>query len=567
MSRLVTTFFLLSLLVSQSGEAGDISKLQKFLNFNESKAVENFWLYHKEFSSLHCKPGTEEEFWKHFRSFRGDGHYLPRTIEGKLDRKTLNRFIPELGSKKSWIKNQIEILKKETSFKELLAEVIELEKEVDEIVKLKELYQESSSDTVRISLKNKSKYKLIAFKNQFLKFLKKVPFLTSYRYPVDHFELRENYDEVKNNLNEKSRMRANEVYFYRKVVQDGAQNPNRSHSDTFLRAMLDTITLSMKEDPDFIPENLRYDLYSSFYGLEKQLKRGPRGQIKRFREWYDRVDRMLEYYESLKKNRVKVGSKFETGDQIVEEQAKARGELKEFVYQKHADVYNYWAQKEEIYQALYAIVTILFNEVGSIDSPHALERYDVTQVVINRLTNKKYNFIPETDTLFKFLKEGKGEITGNPWLNVLFKEGEFSFTYYFIHGAVRVFCPDMTKLGQKLRQRNLGIALEMIKKPNHDFKGVRYFSRASMLGRITMDKIWSEYRAIPEKPGVKVEDSDAILKEYKAGNYKYRYHFTDDLGRRYKVIEVRETAYALDVKTNLLFTYRNPHYFKYFEPN
>ncbi|MCR9205470.1 MAG: hypothetical protein NXH75_12885, partial [Halobacteriovoraceae bacterium] len=519
-----------------------------------------------EFSRIHCRPGTEEKFWKHFRAFRGDGHYLPRTIAGKLDKKILNRYIPELQNKKKWIKGQVKELKKVRSFENLIVELDILETKVDELVKLKELYEESTSDTEKISLKNNSKYKMIDFKTRFLKFLKKVPFLTTYRFPVDHFELRENYDEVKNHQSEKSRSRANEVYFYRKIVQDGAQNPNRSHSDTFLRAMLDTISLSMKEDPDFIPENLRYDLYSSFYGLKKQLRRGPKGQRSRFNEWYERVERMVDYYISLRKNKVKRGTSFETGDHIIEVQAKARKGLKEFVYKKQGEVYEYWAEKEEIYQALYAIITILFNEVGSIDSPHALERHDVTQVVINRLTNPKYNFIPKSDSIYEFLDTKKATVKSNPWLNVLFKEGEFSFTYYFIHGAVRVFCPDQTGIGKRLRKRNLKIALKMIEEPNSSFPGVRYFSRASMLGRITMDKIWSDYRPIPEKPGVEVRNSAPVLKAYGKGDYKYRYHFIDDKGRKFKVIEVDDEVYSLDIERNKLFSYRNPHFFRYFEP-
>lgn len=552
-------------LLGQSSFSADIGVLQEYLKKNRSKIISNFWKYHKEFSRLHCKPGTEEKFWDYFRDFRGDGHYLPKTIEGKLDRKTLNRYIPELKSKKAWIKVQIKKLKETSSFENLLVELDILEKKVDELVKLKELYEESDSDTVKISLKNQSKYKLIDFKTRFLKFLHKVPFLTSYRYPVDHFELRENYDEVKNNQSDKSRSRANEVYFYRKIVQDGAQNPNRSHSDTFLRSMLDTISLSMKEHPEFIPENLRYDLDSAFFGLEKQLRRGPKGQLVRFEEWEDRTQRMLDYYISLRKNKVRRGTSFETGDHLLEVQAQARKNLKEFVYKKSAEVYKYWADKEEIYQALYAIVTILFNEVGSIDAPHKLERRDVTQVVINRLNNPKYNFIPETDAIYEFLGKKKGPIKEHPWLNVLFKEGEFSFTYYFIHGAVRVFCPDQTSLGKRLRKNNLQIALDLIEDPNNSFRGVRYFSRASMLGRITMDKIWSDYSAIPEKPGVMVTKDEALMKAYTQGEYKYRYHFIDDKGRKFKVIEINDDVYALDVEKNKLFSYRNPHFFKYFE--
>ncbi|MCF8057690.1 MAG: hypothetical protein K9K67_00225 [Bacteriovoracaceae bacterium] len=562
-------FLIVFLLFNFQVAATDLGKLAKFIKLNENQVRKNYWKHHKEFTKENCRPGTEEEFWTKFRSFRGDGHYLPRATDGKLDRKTLNRFVPELIKKKEWIRSQREQLEKTSDFNELLKELELLEESVEQLIKYKEQYVEATDESAKVSIKNKSKYLFISFKRSFLNFLKKTPFLTSYRYPVDHFELRENYDEVKGGEEKEVKARANEVYFYRKIVQDGAQNPNRSHSDTFLRAMLDTLSLKMKENPEFIPEEIRYDLFSAFYGIEKQLKRGPKKQAKRFQEWFDRVERMLEYYESLKKNRVKVGGHYETGDQIIETQAKARADLKEFVFKKHKEVYDFWSKKEEVYRALYVITTILFNEVGSIDAPYALERQDVSQVVLNRLNNPKYNFIPENDFLYPYLiDEGKkGPLKDYPWLNVLFKEGEFSFTYYFIHGAIRVGCPDMSGAGRKLREKNLEIALERLKEPLGPFKGLRYFSRASMLGRISMDDIWSDYNPISERAGVLLPKVERLklLGEYRQGNYKYRYHFYDDQGRQFKVVEINDEVYAIETKTQLFHSYRNPHYFKYFE--
>ncbi len=547
----------------------DVNSLKILLKKNEEKIVKRFNRYHKEFTRSLCKPGTEEKFWDLFRAFQGSGYYLPRTVKDELDRKTLNRFFPEILKKKEWIREQKEKLLKIKSFKDLKEELKSLESDVETLIKYKEQYEESDNDSDKISIKNKSKYLFLTFKKKFLDFLKKVPFLTSYRYPVDHFELRENYDEVKGSENPEKKLRANEVYFYRKIVQDGAQNPNRSHSDRFLRAMLDTLTLKMKDNPDFIPEDVRYDLNSAFYGLDKQLRRGPRRQARRFEEWEERVTKMIEFYESMKKNKVKVGDHYETGDQLIKTQSKARAELKDFVLTKHKETYDFWANKGEVHQALYTLITTLYNEVGSVDGPFALDRKDVIQVVINRVDNPKYNFIPTTDWLHSYLnkeKEAK-DIKSNPWLNVMFKEGEFSFTYYFIHGAVRVFCPDQTRIGKRLRKKNLQLSIEGIKEGKSSFNGLRYFSRASMLGRISMDQIWSDYRAVPERVGVTViNNRKRVLEKYKAGEYKYRYHFTDIEGRRMKVFEVDDEVFVIDPKTTTIYTYRNPHYFRYFEP-
>ncbi len=542
---------------------------RKVKNSRKSLTSE-YWKHHSTFSKKICRPGTEEKFWKLFKAFRGDGHYLPRTVDEKLDRKTLNRFIPELEVKRVWIQKQKKVLSKIKNFSLLKKELNSLESDLKKLVSFKELFEDSRDDAYRLSIKTKSKYLFLSFKARFTSFLDKVPYFTSYRYPIDHFELRENYDEVKGSKNEAEKRRANEVYFYRKVVQDGAQDLNRSRSDTFLRSMLDTLVLSMKENPEIISENIRYDLFSALSGLARQLRRSPKAHMKRFEEWEGRVTRMLTFYNSLKVNKIKVGRTYETGDQFIQSQAKARGALKTYVFKKHAEVFNFWTKLDPLFQALYVITTTLYNEVGSIDGRDALERRDVIQVVLNRVGSKKYNYIPKEDYLYKYFIEGRteSELRENDWLNVMFKEGEFSFTYYFIHGAVRVFCPDMSRIGRRLRARNLELALDSLSKSKRTFSGIRYFSRASMLGRISMDDIWTDYKAVEERPGRRIIKSSLkakILKAYKSGKYDYRYHFNDEEGWRYKVIDVNKKVYSLNINSGELYTYRNPHYFRYFK--
>ncbi len=244
--------------------------------------------------------------------------------------------------------------------------------------------------------------------------------------------------------------------------------------------------------------------------------------------------------------------------------------LQDFVFQKHKETYDFWKNEDEAYQALYVLVTTLFNEVGGIDGSEAMERRDVLQVVINRYFNHKYNFIPENDHLYPYFtpKNFKGNWYENPWLNVMFKEGEFSFTYYFIHGAIRVFCPDQTWAGRKLRGENLELSIEALSDFNGDFHGVRYFSRASMLGRISMDKIWNEYSPIAERAGKEIDSKkqSLLLSAYKGKAYEYRYHFIDPKERRFKVVEINDKTYAFDQKEEKFYLYRSPHFFKYFAP-
>ncbi|MAF78698.1 MAG: hypothetical protein CME60_11075 [Halobacteriovoraceae bacterium] len=567
---LIVSFFRIepSWSISQEDLKENFTLIQKRMKKNPESIEKTFWTLHKKFSKQLCTPGTEEKFWDLFRNFRGDGHYLPKTLEGKLDRNTLYRYIPEIKKKKSWIVEQIIDLKKKKNFKAELKELKSLEKDIDTLIRYKEIYEDSNNETEKVLYKDKSKYLMIKFRKNFNDFILKVPYLTSYRFPVDHFELRENYDEVKYGQTPEQKKRANEVYFYRKIVQDGAEDPNGSSSDLFLRSMIDTLVLKFKEAPELLTEELRYDLNSAFSGLERQLKRGPQGQVRRMRVWRNKISRQISYYEDIKKNKVKVGSHYESGDQVIETSVKAKKELQDFVYSKHKEVYDFWKNEDEAYQALYVLVTTLFNEVGGIDGKEAMERRDVLQVVINRYFHPKYNFIPEHDYLYPYFtpKDFKGDWQKHPWLNVMFKEGEFSFTYYFIHGAIRVFCPDQTWAGRKLRNENLDLSIEALANFDGDFKGIRYFSRASMLGRISMDKIWSGYLPIPERAGVKIplKRQTSLLKAYKSKNYDYLYHFTDPKQRRFKVLQIEDKTYSLDLETEKFYLYRSPHYFKYF---
>ena len=121
------------------------------------------------------------------------------------------------------------------------------------------------------------------------------------------------------------------------------------------------------------------------------------------------------------------------------------------------------------------------NEVGRLDVDGSLERREVTRVVAKRTGVKEYKTPAKNSLLYrKIRKKLKDKYTNYPWLNVLFKEGEFSFTYYFLYASVRTFCPEMTLSGRSLRKENVKIGIETLRNYK-DTNSVRYFSRASML--------------------------------------------------------------------------------------
>lgn len=533
--------------------------------FGKKKVIERYLKEHQKFFKNMCRPGTEEKFWKLNSKFRGSGFYVPGLPNSKLDILTVNRFVPELERKKKWIEGQSkELSKRKKDFDSEFKKLEEFRTIIKQLLEYKGHYFEKEKAIEKEKSRIRSKYLLIKFKNEFKKFLKKIPFLLSYRHPNDHFDLRLTYDTFKGREDVKEARRANEVYFYRKIVQDGAQDSNNSRSDTFMRTSIDTIVLEIDKENDFLTENLRYDLDFALDAIEYHLKKGKNNLVERLDVWSDRTARMIEFYKSLKQNKVKMGDHYETADEIVKAKDIARLGLKKFSYQKLADSYEYWKSRPEWMRALFSIETILYNEVGSLDGPDALERKDVAQVVINRTRIPQYYVIPSEDSVHQYITSSAKPLEKYRWLNVLFKEGEFSFTYYFIHGNLRIYCPEMTNIGKKLRLSNLNIAYDILKEPNFDFEAVRYFSRHSMLGRIDMNHIWTDFAPIPERPGFPHSRSSELVKSYKSGNYDYLYHFIDPSGRKFKVLSFDKKVYVKPLNKLQFYYYRNPHYFRYF---
>ncbi len=152
------------------------------------------------------------------------------------------------------------------------------------------------------------------------------------------------------------------------------------------------------------------------------------------------------------------------------------------------------------------------------------------------------------------------------WLNSLFKQGEFSFSYYYMSGVAKVFCPDMAPTARKLRAQNVEIALQVLKEGETPFKATRYFSRSSMIGRIHMDSIWEDYLPYSERPGLMADGQEKLLKSFKNGDYSYLYSFQNPQQEIFQVLRIDGENYSLGDKNSIkiFFHHRNPHYFKYF---
>ena len=526
----------------------------------------------KEFSDSSCTPGVEQAYQELDNKYRGDGNFIPVLLDLKVDQKTIKATLPLIKEKIIWIKSQEDNAKKAENFEEISQTLKRIENEVA-------VLQEAKKDLFLAKTKEQKADIEARAKKQFTQMMKEVeslktqaPYLLSFKFPLNHLELRAEYEKYKGVATKEARSKANGIYLSRRVLQDGSYDENLSRNDSVIRAGFDTLYISLTKEKDrsFLTENERADFKFVLANFQNLLGLGKETLAKRFVEWADRTERSLAFYQDLAD-----GKKIKTTDtasvtdiaSLLEERARSLYNLKAFVLKKEAATYEYWSKKSELLQYLYAMETILYAEVGRIDAPDALERRDVAQVVTNRFSHPIYSNMGAEDALLEYLPKDL-KTKDFKWLNVLFKEGEFSFTYFYIPGNLHIYCPDMSKVGQFLRRENVRIALGLLNKPRKDFPAMRYFSRMSMFGRIEMDSLWDGYKAVGEVPGKPVKNPKKLAELYKQDRYKFLYDFEmQGKKKTYIVVEMKGKPYVVDFnKPSQVYYYRNPNQFRYFAP-
>ncbi|MCK5073947.1 MAG: hypothetical protein KAQ98_11010 [Bacteriovoracaceae bacterium] len=519
----------------------------------------------KQYSKILCPPGTESHFNNLLTKFRGKGYFIPALPGEKLDRDTIEKYLPEIRAKIDWIKAQKKNLKKQRDLLEIKKDISDIRLLINVLLKYKQQYYESQNKHNRQNIKNNSSGFYSEFQKKIKHFVTKIPFLLGFNFPVDHFELRKEYDNYRGRTDYPGKKRANEIYFLRKILEDGAANKDHDKNDIFFRTTLNTLYINLDKKTDIITEEIRYDTEYILDMTEKYLKMGTKKLMERLNEWEGRVLLQLGFYQDLLKNEIKQNNGNIKTDGIIRLQSKAKFNLKNYVLSKYIDAYQFWTEKPKLIRALFALETILINEVGAIDGRDAQERRDIIQVVINRLMLDEYSTLSQNDPLYKnlFMVLEK-KVNYYKWLNILFKEGEFSFTYFYMPGSVRVFCPGMARTSRYLRKENLQMSLDLLKDPNMDFKGLRYFSRASMLGRIDMTTLWKKYELIPERPGKRVNKIRHLQRNIKKGNFSFLYMLEDRFANLYKVVEIEDRNYVIPINKLLFYRHRSPHNFKYF---
>ena len=530
---------------------------------NRKFILDHYAKFYAEFQKKVCTKDTEKKYWELARRYQDNGIFVPFLPDDSLDTFTIRRNLPLLKEKIRWIEETIERLEKSNDYAIGLVAVLDTEAFLKRSVEFKRQFFEENNPEEKKKIRRKSARHFVRLRQKIVAMFNHFYFLKTFNHPIDHFSYREEYDLFKKRTDVAGKRKANDVYFLRKIYEDGAQNPEGGRSDMYLRTVINSLSNAVAKRHDFVPEEVRYDLEFLISALRDHHKRGKKYHVARLKEWLKRENKEYDFYQHLLEDKVVTKEGLISGKEYVRKRYLAMQELKEFVQKNQLKTYEYWIDKKEIYQALYAIDTILMNEVGGVDGQDALERSDVTQVVINRTKIRFYSTISDDDDLMPYLKNIEN-LQSYKWLNTLFKQGEFSFTYFFIPATIRVFCPDLSKYAKNLSNQNLEMAMDMLKHPRDDFGAVRYFSRASMLGRINIAPLWSDFQPYPERAGRPFENQDEIKKILKEGSPVFLYHFTDPLGEVYKVLKLKDKFYVTDLAQEKYYKYRNPHYFRFF---
>jgi hypothetical protein len=533
------------------------------------KHVNTYMRAFDDFRHQICVPKAEQLFDKYLLEYRGQGYWIPE-LRDDVDVESIKALLPVMEKKVKWISEQKAKVKKmgipkpavTSEVRFLLRRLLNLKKS-----------ELSIDEEKKIASRKESLRLLHELLKQYESLISKVSFLSSFQYPVDHLKNRKVHDTFREKENDEAVKIANYTFLYRKLVEDGAYNRDRTGSDIYLRTTLDTLHFELAQHDFYLSEDARFDADFVLSKIESELSKGQKRLIERLEEWEERTQRSLNFYNALTlpENQVPAlaGDKNSTPNRrLIREHNIAAERLKDFVYRKQAEVYAHWLNQPELPRAIFVLETILMNEVGGVDGDDALERMDVARVVMNRLDKPKYLAIGKKEFIHPYLKEVSTEfhIKNERWLNALFKQGEFSFSYYYMGGVAKIFCPDMTPTARKLRKKNVEIALQVLKEGESPFGATRYFSRASMIGRIHMDTIWEDYTTYPERPGLLAKNQEKLQSAFEKGNYTYLYAFKDPQMRPYQVIDIDNKIYSLGEKNGikLFFEYRNPHYFRYF---
>lgn len=556
MRILSISFLLVFLMQNQSVSAKDL--LQKKGSIQSIR--DTYLSVLKKYRRQMCSTKEINKFHRLMKKYRAQAFYTPYTNDEKIDVEAIKDNMPILKEKLEWIKSTKKKLQNsKANFYVYREDVKELKQSILDLLE----YRKHRLLDRKIANVSKEEEKLQKkIKENFNAMMEDLFYLKNFKYPVDHLANRVEYL----NKRKDSRIEGNKQFFYRKLLEDGAYSKKNTSYDMYLRTTLDTLALRFAKKNYLFDENMRFDIEWSLDQIEQFLRKGKKEQLRRFDEWTTRTQKSINFYEDLLDPTHK-----DKLEKIAKDRQKAQEELKDFVYYKQARSFEYLSHYKLYIRALFAMDQILLNEVGAATPANYRERRDVAQVVINRHDDPKYFHISKNQILFEKLKEKtkfkSSTINDYPWLSTLYKQGEFSFTYHYFEASQYLFCPDMYKVARNTRSKNLALAIDILRRPNYDFAAVKYYSRKSMVGKISAEELWPDATIIPERPGVKIKNNKAILKSIQKRDFTYLYTFSDKNKIENHVIKWNDREYVVqnihDKPT--IYAHRNPHYFTYFK--
>ena len=280
--------------------------------------------------------------------------------------------------------------------------------DLEHIVELKQRHWEEKNTEKRQRLAIESQKKVIRFQSKLGNFFDNLIFLHTFNYPVDHLKMRGKYDSLKIRKDVLGKNLAQDLFFKRKIFEDGAPHPRWRGTDKSIRTLINTLKINLEYSQDdniFISETLRYDLKWLLSRVEKYLSYDSSLIKRELFRWGKKVKDQIDFYNQLLSGKVEIKGKEIPVADFIEDNLGAKSRLEDFIYEKQADTYEFWSRQPEEQRRLFVSETIILNEVGGTPDPGDVEKEEVLKVVHKRSRLKFYSSLGGTKELTDKLKK------------------------------------------------------------------------------------------------------------------------------------------------------------------
>ena len=162
--------------------------------------------------------------------------------------------------------------------------------------------------------------------------------------------MRGRYDSLKIRKDTLGKNLAQDLFFKRKIFEDGAPHPSWRGTDKSIRTLINTIKVNLQSTHEkdlFISETLRYDLNWLLSRVEKYLSYDSSLIERELFRWGKKVGDQIDFYNQLLSGKVDIkGKKISVAD-FIEDNLGAKSRLEDFIYEKQADTYEFWSRQPE----------------------------------------------------------------------------------------------------------------------------------------------------------------------------------------------------------------------------